>query len=58
MLMLAVWLEAFPFSLLPDVVWGSFVAVALLVSGVAHSMSLRSVRLGDDEPPELLKDQR
>ncbi|WP_139328872.1 hypothetical protein [Haladaptatus litoreus] len=51
-LMAAVWLEAFPFSLLPALVWGSFVASVFLLSGIAHVFTLRSSRLGaSGEPP-------
>ncbi len=58
-LMLAVWIEEFPFALLPDIVWGGFVATALLLSGIAHTMSLRASRLGDgDVPPEIRKNRR
>lgn len=52
-LMAAVWIDAFPFTLLPDLAWGVFVAVSLTVSALGHHYYHRKVLLGaSKKPPE------
>lgn len=51
-LMSAVHLEVYPLTLVPDVTWGLFVAVAFLVSSAVFAYENRaSMRLGNDGPP-------
>lgn len=51
-LMGAVWLDVSPLTLVPDVTWGLFVAVAFLVSSAVFVYDNRfSMRLGGTGPP-------
>ena len=53
-LMAAVWLGAWPFTVLPDVAWGVAVVAMFAVSALAHTYYARSQRIGQTEnPPEL-----
>lgn len=49
------WLDIGPFGLLPDIATGIFLAVSLLVSGVAHHYYYKNRQLigNDEKPPEL-----
>lgn len=49
--LVAGWLEVFPFSLVPDLVWGLVVAVLFGVSAVVDYYSGRKTRLGSQHPP-------
>ncbi len=53
-LLLALWVDAVPFSLLPDLAWIAFLVAALLASALAHGYAARRRRIGADEiPPEV-----
>ena len=53
-LMVAVWANAYPLVLLPDIAWGFFAAVAFAVSALAHVVISRDMKLGvTDDPPEV-----
>jgi hypothetical protein len=53
-LLAAVWVNAYPFSALPDLAWGVFAVVAFCVSSLVHYYYARGNRLGAGEsPPEL-----
>jgi hypothetical protein len=45
-LLLALALDAAPFTQLPDLAWIAFLVVALLVSAIVHTYSARRRRLG------------
>jgi len=47
----ALWVNAFPFTLLPDLVWTGVLAVALTVSGLAHTLRNRAMKLGKEGRP-------
>ncbi len=51
-LLVALALDAGPFTALPDLAWVAFLVVALLVFASAHTLTARGRRLGDyDRPP-------
>lgn len=51
-LVAAVWVQAYPFTLVPEVGWAAVLAVAFGVSSVAHLLHARRMKLGaDDGPP-------
>lgn len=53
-LLTAVWLEAWPFVYLSDLLWGAFIVGAFGISAIAHCYSMSSQQLGhSDHPPEL-----
>ncbi|WP_425600868.1 DUF7344 domain-containing protein [Halobaculum rubrum] len=53
-LLAAVWVNAFPFTLVPDLGWFAFVVVAFTVSAAANRYYSSDMKLGSDtEPPEL-----
>jgi DNA-binding transcriptional ArsR family regulator len=53
-LLVAVWVDAFPFAALPDVVWMTALVAALTVSAAAHAHFSRGVELvADGTPPEV-----
>lgn len=53
-LLAAMWVDAFPFDLLPDLGWFAVVVAALVVSAVAHYGHSREMVLGrETAPPEL-----
>lgn len=53
-LMVAVWVNTWPFTLLPDVAWGAGITAALAVSAIAHTYYASELRVGETEhPPEL-----
>ena len=53
-LLAAVWVNAFPFALVPDLGWFAFVVVAFGVSATLNRYYSTDMRLGaDDSPPEL-----
>jgi len=53
-LMAAVWVDAFPFALLPDIAWGVAVVAAFATSSAAHTYFAQELRIGESErPPEL-----
>lgn len=47
----AAWLQVFPFGVLPDIAWALATALALLASGVVHTLHNRQMRLGSDGNP-------
>lgn len=50
----AIWLGAFPFVLLPDLLPGALLAVAFTLSSVAHFLHARNEKLGSNgRPPEI-----
>jgi hypothetical protein len=50
-LLSALWVDAEPFTMLPDLAWIAFVVVALVVSAVVHAYFARGRKLGGDGPP-------
>ena len=50
-LLAALWVDAPPFTMLPDIAWIAFVVVALVVSAVVHTYFARGRKLGGDGPP-------
>ncbi len=53
-LMLALWVNAWPFTLLSDLAWGIAVVAAFTVSAAVHTYFARESRVGEtDQPPEL-----
>lgn len=53
----AVFLEAWPFALFPDVAWMSALTAMFAVSAVAHTYYARGQRIGEsDKPPELRRE--
>jgi hypothetical protein len=50
-LLLALWVDAPPFTLLPDLIWGVFLVTALLVSALVHTYLARKQKVGSDGPP-------
>jgi hypothetical protein len=56
-LVTAVWLDFFPFSLVSDIAWAEFVAIAFLFSSVAFAYHNRySMRVGNEGPPPEVDD--
>jgi hypothetical protein len=52
-ILLALWTDVSPFTVLPDLTWMTFVVVAFTVSAVVHSYYATNRRLGNEEkPPE------
>jgi hypothetical protein len=52
-LLVALWVDAFPFTALPDLAWIAFLVVALFVSAGAHAWTASGRRVGVSErPPE------
>lgn len=52
-LLLALWTNAWPSTLLPDLAWMTFVVVAFAVSAAVHNYYATNRRLGNEEkPPE------
>lgn len=50
----AVWLDAWPFAIFPDVAWMTALTAMFAVSAVAHTYYARGQRIGEtDKPPEL-----
>ncbi|RLM71363.1 hypothetical protein DVK05_01500 [Halorubrum sp. Atlit-8R] len=50
----AVWLDAWPFVLLPDMAWAVAIVVAFAFSAVVHKYYTAEMRVGEPgEPPEL-----
>ena len=50
----AVWLDAWPFVLLPDMAWTVAVVVAFAFSAITHKYYTAEMKVGEpDEPPEL-----
>lgn len=48
----AVWMDAFPFGAVPDLVWAAVIAVLFIASSVVHTHHSREMRLGvEGEPP-------
>lgn len=52
-LVAAVWMDAFPFSVLPEMAWGAFIVTVFTISSAAHLYYTRQMKLGSGEPPEL-----
>jgi DNA-binding transcriptional ArsR family regulator len=53
-LLVALWVDAFPFTALPDLAWVAFLVVALLVSAGAHAWTAHARQVGAGErPPEV-----
>ena len=53
-LLLAVWVDAFPFSQLPDIAWMATVVAAFAASAVVHTYCAPGFELGaDGTPPEV-----
>jgi hypothetical protein len=50
-LLAALWVDAPPFTMLPDIAWIAFVVVALVVSAAVHTYLARGRKLGGDGPP-------
>lgn len=50
-LLSALWVDAAPFTMLPDLAWIAFVVVALVVSAAVHTYLARGQKLGGDGPP-------
>jgi hypothetical protein len=50
-LLAALWVDAPPFTMLPDIAWIAFVVVALVVSAAVHTYFARGRKLGGDGPP-------
>lgn len=50
-LLAALWVDAPPFAMLPDIAWIAFVVVALVVSAAVHTYLARGAKLGGDGPP-------
>ena len=50
-LLAALWADAAPFTMLPDLAWIAFVVVALVVSAALHTYLARGRKLGGDGPP-------
>ncbi|WP_144799611.1 DUF7344 domain-containing protein [Halorubrum depositum] len=50
----AVWLDAWPFVLLPDMAWMIAIVVAFAFSAITHKYYTAEMKVGEpDEPPEL-----
>jgi len=50
----AVWLDTWPFTLLPEFAWTVAIVVAFLFSALAHKYYTAEMKVGEpDEPPEL-----
>ena len=50
----AVWLNAWPFILLPDIAWAIAVVVAFTFSAITHKYYTAEMKVGEsEEPPEL-----
>ncbi len=57
-LVLAVYVDAYPFAAFPDVAWMAAIVAAFTVSAVAHTYYIRGARLsGDGTPPEVELDE-
>ncbi|MFC6794284.1 hypothetical protein ACFQFH_07895 [Halobaculum halobium] len=54
-LLLAVWVNAFPFTMVPDLGWFAFVVVAFSVSAAANRYYSRDMKLGGDSSPAELE---
>lgn len=53
-LVVALWLGAYPFILVPNIGWAAVLVLAFGISSVAHFLSGRKMKLGStDTPPEL-----
>jgi hypothetical protein len=53
-LVAALWFDVYPFIVLDDIVWATFIAVLFTLSAVVHIYRERDMRLGNQEvPPEL-----
>lgn len=50
-LLLALFVDAPPFTLLPDLAWVAFLVAAMVVSAVAHTVAKRRRRLGASDRP-------
>lgn len=50
-LLLVVWFDIYPFTILPDVFWAFFVAIILGLAAVVHYWYHRRSRLGTEGPP-------
>lgn len=56
-LVVALWMGAFPLTLLPDVAWAAFLTTMFGVSAVIHYYHARKMKLGaGDSPPETDKE--
>ena len=53
-LLLAVWVDAFPFSQLPELAWMATIVAAFAASAVVHTYFASGFKLGaDGTPPEV-----
>lgn len=53
-LVAAVFADAYPLTLLPDVAWAAFVVTSFVISALVHTYINSEMRLGErDHPPEL-----
>jgi hypothetical protein len=55
-LLLALWSNAWPFTILPDLAWMTFVVVAFAVSAATHAYYASDRRLGNEEKPPEARD--
>lgn len=51
LVLLAVWQDIYPFSILPDAAWGLFVAGLYVLATLVHHYYHRQLRLGSEGPP-------
>jgi hypothetical protein len=56
-LVAAVWVDAYPFSLLPGLAWASVVVAVFAVAAVVHSYHDRGFVVGSDGPPAEVADE-
>lgn len=49
--LVAVWMDLYPFSILPDAAWGLFVAGLFVLATLVHHYYHRRLRLGTEGPP-------
>lgn len=54
-LLLLAWFEVYPFSAVPDLVWGAVVLMTFGLSAFVQTYQNRRMRLGDEGPPPELR---
>ncbi|MFB6182912.1 MAG: hypothetical protein ABEI96_00010 [Haloarculaceae archaeon] len=57
-LVVALWANVFPFTLLPDIAWASLIAITVTLSAVYHTYSAEQLRLGERDAPPEVADER
>jgi hypothetical protein len=55
-LVAALWVDTYPFTLLPDLAWATGIVVAFAVAAAAHTYATHGVTIGGDGPPAELVD--